>query len=47
MFTIISTIIMSALALIWRTDHPINILCKFSMAGMAVWGIVLIAQGAA
>jgi hypothetical protein len=46
MFTIISTVILFVLTLMWRNDSGINLAIKVALAGMSVWGIVLIAQGA-
>jgi hypothetical protein len=46
MFTILSTVIMFVLTLLWRSTDPLNLFLKFCLAGMSVWGIILIAQGA-
>jgi hypothetical protein len=46
MFTIVSTVILFALTLMWRNDSGINLFIKVALAAMSVWGIVLIAQGA-
>lgn len=46
MFTILSTVILFALTLMWRSESGINFFIKVALAAMTVWGIVLIAQGA-
>lgn len=46
MFTILSTLILFLLTLMWRNDDAINITIKIALAAMSVWGIVLIAKGA-
>ena len=46
MFTIVSTVILFVLTLMWRSTDPFNLFLKICLAGMSVWGIILIAQGA-
>jgi hypothetical protein len=46
MFIILSTIILFALSLLWRSTDPLNLFIKICLVGMSVWGIILIANGA-
>jgi len=46
MFIILSTIILFVLTLLWRSIDPLNLFLKICLAGMSVWGIILIAKGA-
>lgn len=45
-FTVITTLIMIALALMWRVTDPVNVYIKFFLLGMGLWGMVRIATGA-
>ena len=45
MFIILSTVILATLTLMWKSDDLTNFTIKFALAGMTVWGIVLITQG--
>jgi hypothetical protein len=46
MFTIVSTLILAALMLMWRTTDPVNLTIKFGLFAVVLWGIYNIATGA-
>lgn len=46
MFTIVSTVILFVLTLLWRSTDPFNLFLKVCLAGVSVWGIIEILKGA-
>lgn len=40
-YLIASSVAFGALALIWNRETPLNVTLKFSLAGLALWGVTV------